>query len=470
MSVSEGAATTGPGEATAQRGTGTIAALTLAVLAFSFLQMLVVPAMPVIQADLGVSASDITWLQSAFLLTTAVGTPILGVVGDHFGRRRVLVAVLCVFAAGGAIGVFATSLPWLIVGRAVQGLGGAVFPLCVALVRDAVPARQVSSSVGLLTAMFGAGAAVSLVVTGPLVDHVSWHAIFALAAVIPLVAAAMVWRYVPGHVGRPVGRRRLDWPGGVLLVLAMVPILLGISSSSTDGWSSVRVLVPLAVGAVMTAVWVMWERNAPTPLMDLRLLAGRPVWPLHVGAAAVGFGMYGGVYVIAQLLQSEGVGFGLSVTTTSLLMLPAMVLGFPAATLAGVLGSWFGSRLPLVVGMLAMVAGYALMASVAEQVWSVIVGIVLTQGIGLNLAFTGLANLVVEATPITQSAEAMGVNASARTMGGSVGSQVLGVFVAAGTVTGFAWAFALPGAALLLTLLVMWAVGPALGKRVPRDG
>lgn len=455
-----------PGHETAPSRVGAVtASLVLAVFAYSFQQMLVIPALPVIQEDLHVGAGSVVWLQSVFLMTTAIGTPILGVVGDRYGRRRMLVLVLCLFAGGAVLGALSPSLPWLITARAIQGLGGAVVPLCFGLARQALPARRIPVTVGLISATFGVGGAFGMVAAGPLIDRTSWHSVFLAGAAAPLLAAGLAMLILPKARASAAPAGRMDWFGGVLLAAALTPLLLVVSQARSWGWASASTLALGLGGAAIAVAWFVWERRHPSPLIDLRLMAGRNVWPLHLLAACVGFGMYGGMYVLSLLFQQDPgggqAGHGLSATAASLLLLPALVSGFPAGTLAGVVGGRRGSRLPLFLGLATMVIGYALLVGGLDQLWMIVLGAVLAQGMGLNMTYTAIANLVVAGAPAEQAAESTGVNTSMRTIGGAIGSQVLGALVESGTASGFAVSFAVCGVVLVLVTVA------SLG-RIPR--
>jgi MFS family permease len=151
------------------------------------------------------------------------------------------------------------------------------------------------------------------------------------------------------------------------------------------------------------------------------------------------------------------VGFGLSVTATSLFLLPVLLSGFLGSTLAGSLGQRRGLRLPLSLGLTMVVAGYALPALMLNSFWVLFIGSLLMQGFGLNLVYTGLANLVVTSAPRAQAAEAMGMNTSARTTGGMIGTQVLGVLIAQETQAGYGWAFGVCAISAGIALAAMMA-------------
>src|SRR5437899_1980409 len=175
----------------------TLAVLALAGLAYALQQTMIIPALPSLQHDFNTSTGWVTWLLTSFLLVSAVATPLLGKLGDQYGKERFLLVSLLVFFVGCVAAIFAWNIWSLIAFRAIQGFGGAVFPLSFAIVFDEFPADKVGSGVGMVSAILGVGGGLGLVLSGVLVDSASWRWIFIVGAVFVGVAAIGVWRFVP---------------------------------------------------------------------------------------------------------------------------------------------------------------------------------------------------------------------------------------------------------------------------------
>jgi EmrB/QacA subfamily drug resistance transporter len=447
-----------------RRSGAVVASLTLASLSYAVMQMMVVPALPEIERSFGSDSSGVAWLISAFLLSTAVSTPVLGRLGDMYGKERMLVVVLAVFAAGGLLGALAQSLPVLIAARVVQGLGGAIFPLAFAIARDSLPPARLSLAVGLLSGSFGVGGAAGLVLSGAIVDHVSWHGIFWLGIAMPLITIVCVRMFVPPSPPRE--HVRIDWLGALLLGFGLASPLLAVSHGRDWGWGSGGVVTLLIVGALLLTAWACWELRARAPLIDVRLLRARPVWTINAVVVCVGFGMYAVSYLVPQLVQADpaqaGFGFDASVTAAALFLLPAMLAGLICGPLCGALSERVGGRLPLAFGVATMAAGLLLLAFVHEQRWQVYLGALLAYGIGLTFALTAMTNLLLVGVPQEQTGEANGMNTMLRTVGGALGSQVVASLVVAGgaspTDSGFTVAFAVCAGLALVALALCAAV------------
>lgn len=456
-------------------GTGVVASLLLASLAYAVMQMMVVPALPAIEHDLGAGPGSVAWLISAFLLSTAVSTPVLGRLGDMYGKERTLVVVLAIFAAGGVLGALATSLEMLIAARVIQGLGGAIFPLAFGIARDTLPAKRLPGAIGMLSGSFGVGGGLGLVLSGLVVDHTSWHGIFWLGVAVPLAAIVAVRMWVPPSPARE--RVQLDWLGAVLLAAGLLPLLLGVSRGSAWGWGSAGVLTLFAGGALLLVVWTWWELRRREPLIDVRLLARPAVWTVNAVAVFVGFAMYATSYLVPQLVQADpaqaGFGFSASTTAAGFFLLPAMLAGFVVGPFSGALTRRFGAKLPLTAGVAVMAAGFAQLALAHDERWHVYLGTLLTYGIGITLTLTAMANLILVGVPRAQTGESTGMNTMIRTVGGSLGSQVVAALVLAGgaagsvaaasgqTDHGFTVAFAVCAALLVVALALSTAVPAA---------
>jgi EmrB/QacA subfamily drug resistance transporter len=444
----------------------TLLVLAAGGLAYALAQTMIVPALPEIQRTFGGDPADATWLLTSFLLTAAVATPLMGRLGDMYGKEHWLLISLGVFGAGSVVSALAGSLGVMIAGRAIQGAGGAIFPLAIGIIRDEFPREKVATGIGTISAMFGIGGGVGLVVAGVLVDGIGVAWIFWLSAAAAALAAWATWKYVPESPVRV--QARIDWLGGVLLSGALGTLLLGVSEGNTWGWGSAGVLGLFAASIVLTAVWGLWEWRVADPLVDLRLMRRRPVWTTNFAALAIGFAMFGSFVLIPQLVQTPeraGYGFGASVTASGLFLLPSALVMLFAGPISGRLGTRFGSRLPLALGAVFASAGYFWLAFLHDANIDIYLGSVLL-GIGIGLAFAAMANLTVEAVPADQTGIASAINAIMRQIGGAIGAQVSAAIVSAHLIlggrfpaeSGYTTAFVMSGVGAILAFFVTFAI------------
>lgn len=444
--------------------TAVLGALLVAALSFALAQTMVAAALPEIARAYETDVSTATWVFTGFLLSASVATPLLGRLGDLFGKGRVLTAVLVTFAAGSVVAGLASSIEVLIAGRVIQGVAGAVFPLSFGIVRDTFPAERVPVGIGVISAVFGIGGGIGLPLSGVIVDNVdvSWLFWIGLGA---LPAALATWILVPASPARE--RVRLDWAGAVTLSIGLVALLLGITRANEWGWGSAPVLALLIGGVAVLAGWIALEARTPDPMVDMRVLRRRPVAATNATGFLIGFAMFGSFLLVPQFAQTpvaSGYGFGLSVTGAGLLMVPSALAMLVAGPLAGALGARFGSRMVLTAGTAFAGAAFAVLLEAHSAQWHFVVAMVLL-GIGIAFAFAAMANLVVQSVDAGDVGIATGINTITRTIGGAFGAAVVSALLAADQIAGTplptegayetAFLISLGGAALAL-LASLW--------------
>ena len=403
--------------------------LSLGGLSFAVLQSLVAPALSTIGQDLGVATSDASWILTAYLLSAAVLTPILGRLGDMVGKRKMLIVVLSLLLVGTVLAALAPNLGILIIARALQGAAGAIMPLSIGVVRDELPHDRVSVTIGLLSAIFGVGAGVGIVAAGPIVENLSWHWLFWLPAVLIVVALLGVIFGMPESPVRKPGR--LDVLGTGILSVSLVSILLAISEGEKWGWGSFGTVGLLVLGAVAMVAFVLVELRVKEPLIDMRLMKVRGVWTAHVVALVFGFAMFGTFVLVPTLLQlpsATGYGFGKTVSEAGVFLLPTVVMMVIFGPLAGILVRRVGPKPPMLLGALFVTAAFVLPAIAHGEIWQVVVSGILT-GAGIGLALASTSNAIIESVPALQTGEAISVNTIARTIGSSIGTAVIAALI-----------------------------------------
>ncbi len=453
----------------------TLAVLALAALAYSLMQTMVAPALPAIQRELGASTTSVTWVITVYLLSASISTPILGRLGDMFGKERVLLGVLGLFALGSVIAALSHSVEMLVAGRAVQGASGAVFPLAFGIIRDEFPPERVATGIGLISATLGIGGGLGLVLSGLIVDHLAYEWIFWFGLVMVGVAIVATHRYIPeSPVKSPA---RIDWAGAALLAAGLACLLLALSEGNSWGWTAPATVGLFVAAFAILAAWIGFEQRVAEPLVDIRLLRLGGVWTTNLTAFLIGFGMFGSFILIPQFVQMpEEAGYGFAVDTTGagLFLLPSALAMLVAGPIAGVFAGRVGSRVTLMAGTAAAAVSFALLAVARAQEWEIILAVAL-MGFGIGLSLASMANLIVEAVPQRQTGEATGINAIMRTVGGAFGAQIAAAIVSdhltAGSrfpaESGFTVAFAL-GSVILLSAFVAAAIIP--GGRPARSG
>ena len=407
--------------------------LVLAGVVFALSQTVVSPALPEIQHEYGADPASAAWILTGYLLAASVATPIVGKLGDLFGRGRVLTMVLLVFAVGSVVCALAPSLGVLVAGRVIQGVGGGIFPLAFGIIRETFPPERVATAIGGISATFGIGGGVGLVIAGLIVSALDASWLFWLG-LMALPAAYAINRYVPNEDTRPGAK--VDWLGAALLSVALAALLYGLSKANAWGWTSPRVLVLTFGGLGLAAFWVWVETKVDQPLVDMRVLRRRPVLMTNITAVLVGFSMFASFLLIPQFAQTSerfGYGFGATVTGAGLLMLPSTLVMLVAGPLAGRIATRANSRLPLVIGTFFGMLAFLFYALFHGSVWEICVGGALL-GVGIGFSFASMANLVVESVPRDEVGVATGINTIMRSLGGALGAQLVATLLTTQTI------------------------------------
>jgi EmrB/QacA subfamily drug resistance transporter len=448
-----------------------LAVLSLGGVAYAMLSSSVVPALPTMQHALHTSETGITWLLTAYLLSASVGTAILGRLGDMYGKERLLLITLLILAAGTLLAAVSSSLGVIIVARFIQGASGGIFPLAFGIVRDEFPHEKVAGSIGLLSAILGVGAGIGIVLSGVIVEHLSYHWLFWIPLLATLIAALATWRFIPESPIRVPGR--INWLAAALMTVGISTVLLAISEATAWGWGSAKTLGLILVGLLVSLAWVFVETRSDHPLIDMTMMRIRGVWTTNLSAFLLGAGMYASFIVFpqfAQLPKSTGFGFGASVVVSGLYLLPSTIGMTILGVYAGRISARFGSRSALLVGTAFTTASFALLSVAHSHPYDLLVAAGLL-GIGIGLAFAALGNLIVQAVDNHQTGVASGMNTVMRTLGGALGGQISATFIAAHiahghpTVTGFTETFLMATGFLLVCLLAGVLVPKAASRQ-----
>jgi EmrB/QacA subfamily drug resistance transporter len=458
----------------------TLAALTAAGIAFALQQTLVIPALPAFQRDLHTSTAWATWLLTAFLLSASVLTPLLGKLGDQYGKERLLVISLGIFLLGSIGGIFAWNIGSLIVCRVIQGAGGAVFPLSFAIIKDEFPQERMGTAIGIVSSVFAIGGSLGLVLSGVIVDYASWRWLFVIGAIGVAVAIVLVHLFVPeSPIKTP---SRVDIPGAALLSGTLISLLLALTEGENWGWSSAPIVALFVGSLVLGLAWGLVELRVPEPMVDMRMLAHRPVLLTNLIAVASGFAMLGSFVLIPNFVQAPGdlpasvarlvdYGFGVSASKTGLYLLPGALMGLVGGPLAGRLGKRYDWKLPLSGGMAITGVGIAYIAVAHDHAWQIVLGNV-ALGFGIVLAFAAMATIIVSSVRPTETGVATGMNTVMRTIGGVIGGQVGAAILTAQTIpdtsvpaeSAFVWAFGISATAALGAAVLAVFVTP---RRAP---
>ncbi|MER6464762.1 MFS transporter [Streptomyces sp. NPDC001288] len=452
------------GEPAAPRASVVVAVLAFGGIVVSLMQTLVIPIVPELPKLLDASASNAAWAVTATLLAAAVATPVMGRLGDMYGKRLMLLTSMVMLVAGSVTAALSDTLVPMIVGRALQGLASGVIPLGISIMRDELPAERLGSATALMSASLGVGGALGLPAAALIADHFDWHVLFWTSAALGVVAAVLVVALVPESKVRTGGR--FDLPGALGMAAGLICLLLGISKGADWGWGSGTTLGLFAAAVVILLAWGSYELRTRQPLVDLRTTARRQVLVTNLASVAFGFSMFAMSLVLPQLLQlpeATGYGLGRSLLDAGLVMAPTGLVMMATAPVSALVSKNFGPKITLMCGAVIVAAGYGLNIVLMDAVWQLVL-VSCIVGAGIGFAYGAMPALIMGAVDPHETAAANSLNTLMRSIGTSTASAVAGVILAQmtnvfGGVTvpsenGFKVVMASGSGAALLALLV----------------
>lgn len=396
------------------------------------LDLLVVStALPTIRLDLQASIAQVQWTVTAYGLSFAGLLMTGAALGDRFGRRRVFMVGLALFAIASAGCGISPSVEWLIASRAVQGVGAAlVMPLAVALLSAGFPASSRGRALGIFEGLTGLATIAGPPVGGIIAQLVGWEAIFWVNVPIAALLLVLARQRTTESYGPDAA---LDLPGLVLVTAGATALVWALVRGNEAGWVSVQVLSAAAVGATLLVGFVVRQRGAAAPMLPLSLFGSRAFSAGTAASLALFAALYGSVFFLAQFLQA---GLGYSPLEAGLRLMPWTATLFVVAPLAGVVADRLGDRPVLVGGLTLNAAGLAWIAVIAspDLAYPSLVVPLLVTGIGASMAIPVVQNAVLGAVSETAIGKSAGANSMTQELGGAFGVAVLvAVFTAVGT-------------------------------------
>jgi MFS family permease len=394
------------------------------------------PLLPKISTQLHVPLSEAQWSLTATLLIGAVSSPIMGRLGDGQRRRQTMIAGLAAVTLGGVIAALAPSLPLLVVGRALQGIGLGLVPLTMAEARDHLPRERAHATISVLSVAVAAGVGVGYPISGLIADSLGLSAAFWFGTIVSFLALLSVVAVIPSSGDRPVAA--LDLLGAVLLTGGLIALLLAIAEGNGWGWSSPEVVGLLAGAAALLTAWTLQQLHTSAPLVELRLLRHPAVLTGDVCAIVLGTALYMYMSAITEFVQaprSSGYGFSASVVVAGLCLVPLSISSFATSRTLPWLTERLGPRALLPLGSLVVAAAGSFFGVLHTSLWQAFVMMAIL-GIGVGSTSAAIPGVIVRAIPGSETGSAMGFYQVSRYIGFSLGSALTASIVAGHTPPG----------------------------------
>ncbi len=429
-------------------------------------------ALPSIQRDLGLTTSTLQYVVTAYSAVLGGFLLLGGRSADLFGRRRILVAGVTVFALASLTAGLAQNAAMLLTARAAQGFGGALLTTAalstLTNVVDEGPDRN--RALGIWGALSGAASALGVVLGGVLAEGPGWRWIFWINVPVGLVAGAAALRWLPE--GRTPGAPRLDAPGAITLTAGLLLAIVGISRDNVAGWFSWATAGTLGAGVALLVLFVSIEFHTDDPLIRFGILRRPTLLTANVLSLLVN-GAMGGLFFIVPLLMQDVLGY--SPIETGFAYVPLALASLVGSQVAARLMGRVGARTVLTIGLCTSVLGFLLVARISEHgSYAVdLLGPFILLGLALGLLVVAIQVLAFTGTAASESGLAAGLINTAQEVGSSIGVAINATIAVARTTAlgtgtaaqlgGYRVALIAAGAFVLAALLLtrFWMRGPS---------
>lgn len=435
-----------------------------------YAETMLIPAIPDLISDFNVSYGTSSWILTTYLISGAVATPIAGKLSDVYGKKKVLLSVMLVYAIGVSFAGFASNIYTLLLMRAIQGIGMGMFPIAFGLIRDQFPREKISIGQGIISSMFAAGAAIGLSAGALIVENFGWQATFFTIIPIAIIILVIIWRYVHVREGRdtspspiehivmndeesdlaPVvssnrkqgGKLQLDIKGAAALAASITSFLLCLTLIETSGnlstesnsvlgiLSAYATILGSAVAAgVSFTLFLLIEKRGSYPLIDLRLLGNRAILPSILIILIVGLSNFMVFQTIPILVRNpEPIGFGADVVGAGTIQLPFALVFLVFGPTSGFIISRLGSLRPVIVGTSIVTASFLGLVFFHDSpiAISINLGVLAT---GLSFAAIGAMNVIILATPKEHTGISLGIATLVRIIGSAIGPALAAMYM-----------------------------------------
>jgi MFS family permease len=408
-----------------------IAGLLAADVAFAFQQTAVVPAIHSVEQSLGASREWSAWLITVYLIVATIATPAMGRLADLHGRRRMLLIGLGVFMAGSVGAALAPSTAVLLACRAVQGVGGSVYPLTLALARGLFRPERAGRVIAWSAGAFGLGTAAGFAGGGLLAQYASWRWIFVAGALLVAAGFGLVLALVPRTAESASGG--YDWRGTTALAAAAIGLLVALTLVVPLGWASPVTAGLLVLAALAAVAWVRLEQKVPDPLIDVNALRTPAVLRANLATVGLGWALFGSYLLVPEFaLAQPGTahyGLGASTAAVGLIMLPLALGQTVAGPLAGAVSRRVSPRVVFAAG-LGLTAAALAWLSVIRGGLPQTAGALLVLGAGAGTGLQSGSNVATQGVSADVAAASSSLNSTVRRFAGGVGGQVSTILLA----------------------------------------
>jgi MFS family permease len=437
--------------------------MVLAILGFTQIitmygETMLLPAIPDIIEDFNISYNTSSWILSAYFIAGAVAAPISGKLSDIYGRKKMVLIIMTIYIFGIGIGGLSPNITFLVITRAIQGIGISVFPIAFSIIKHQFPNDKLAIAIGVFSSMSAAGSVVGLVLGADTVENFGWRSTF--LSIIPITVALwfVINRFIcesarmsedddsnakkeiiidnaDNRLKRANGNnsshtRSIDIKGTIFLAATITLFLMVLSYSWADNLTSAPEIIGLlSAGSISLVMFVLIERRSKSPLVNLQLLTNKIILSANIILIITFLTMFAVFQTIPILVRSpQPLGFGGEATTIASIQLPFMIVFLLFAPSSGIIISKLGNVKPTILGSIITAIGFFSLLLFHSTAFLVSMNLAIIAA-GLSLTRVGGLNIVLESTPRQFSGISLGMTALFKMIGSSIGPAVAGILM-----------------------------------------
>ena len=441
----------------------TLAILSCVATMVMYAETMLIPAIPDLIKYFDVSYSMSSWILTAYLIAGAVMTPIAGKLSDLYGKKKILLIIMVIYVVGVSTAGLATNIVFMIIARAIQGIGLSMFPIAFGIVRDEFPREKISIGQGVITSMFASGAVIGLLAGGNIIQDYGWQATFFTIIPIAITLLVIIRRFIKVDeesttqqkeersilkvgIRRKTGTdnsskygSRIDIMGAITLAVAVTSFLLVLTymetgsadSSTNNNYSqfSIQFVSFFVTGIISFILFIFTESRVKYPLVDFKLMLNKAILPANLIIMIVGLSMFMVFQTIPILVRDpQPLGFGEDAIKTGSVQLPFAVVLLVFGACSGFIISKLGSLKPIIAGsVVTAISFFGLLTFHSSEL--LISANLAILSVGLSLTSVGAMNVIILATPKQYTGTSLGTTMLMRIIGSSVGPALAGMYM-----------------------------------------
>jgi MFS family permease len=433
----------------------TLGILSSTLLVVFFSETMLLPAIPEIMKDFGISYGTAAWIFSSYLIVAAVMTPIAGKMSDLYGKKKILLVLLSLYVVGIIAGAFSNNITSLLASRIIQGVGLAAVPAAFSLLRDTFPPEKLAIAVGVFGSAYSAGSVIGLLAGATIIQMFGWHSTFLSIVPFAVIVTIMIAKFVKENKrqlvtdstirnqekadkqeqGQEIHQNNLspslDIKGALVLSITITSFLIALTllQSGINSSTLPEVGIAFLISAISLSVFVFIERRVTSPLVDMRLLKDKTLMPSYIIATVTGITMFMAYPAIVQLVRNPfPLGFGGSAVDAANIQLPFMIMFLVFSSITPIIINRIGKLNPIIIGaLISLIGSVGLLAfHSTKPLVSINLAIIAA---GLSLTIASIWNIIVSSSPKSFVGISVGVGALLLFIGMSIGPALTGVYM-----------------------------------------